>query len=192
MALGALESATGNATDCMHVDGSSGPCGDATPSFVDADALTGIVDGSNTSFSLSNAPNPAASLAVYRNGMLDKAGVDYTVNGGSIQFLAASTPQPGDTLLASYRLTAEGSGGRGASVSESSGAVRRHGRGHRAPRRLPASEAAPSPGACWRRATGWRFSSTWSTRAAAAVTPSQSSGEEPPSCSAPRRLATRW
>jgi len=109
--LGVLESATGSATDCMHVDGSSGACGDTTPSFVDADTLSGIVDGSNTSFSLSNAPNPAASLAVYRNGMLDKAGQDYTVSGSAIQFLTASTPQPGDTLLASYRLTGSGSGG---------------------------------------------------------------------------------
>jgi hypothetical protein len=108
-ALGILESATGNATDCVHVDGSSGACG-ATASFVDAAALSGIVDGSNTSFSLSSAPNPAASLAIYRNGMLDKAGVDYTVSGSSIQFLTASTPQPGDTLLASYRLTGSTTG----------------------------------------------------------------------------------
>jgi len=110
-ALGILESATGSASDCMHVDGSSGACGDSTPSFVDADTLSGIVDGSNTTFSLSNAPNPAASLAVYRNGMLDKAGLDYTANGGSIQFVAGAAPQPGDTLLASYRLAGEGSGG---------------------------------------------------------------------------------
>jgi hypothetical protein len=110
-ALGLLESATGNATDCMHVDGSSGACGGAAPSFVDADTLTGIVDGANTAFTLSAAPNPAASLAVYRNGMMDKAGVDYTVNGAAIQFLTASTPQPGDTLLASYRMGGSGSGG---------------------------------------------------------------------------------
>jgi len=66
-ALGLLESATGNATDCMHVDGRR-DVRRAAPSFVDADALTGIVDGSNTSFTLSNTPNPKASLAIYRNG----------------------------------------------------------------------------------------------------------------------------
>ena len=108
--LGSLESASGSPSDCVRVDGSSGPCGDTTPSFVDGDTLSGIVDGSNPSFSLSNAPNPAASLAVYRNGMLQKAGLDYTVNGPNVQFLAASTPQPGDTLLAFYRLTGNGSG----------------------------------------------------------------------------------
>ena len=109
--LGVLESATGSATDCMHVDGSSGVCGGAAAAFVDADTLTGIVDGSNTSFTLSNVPNPAASLAVHRNGMLDKASVDYTVSGAAIQFLTASVPQPGDTLLASYRIGGSGSGG---------------------------------------------------------------------------------
>jgi hypothetical protein len=112
-ALGLLESATGNATDCMHVDGSSGACGGAAPSFVDADALTGIVDGANTSFTLSNTPSPAASLALYQNGMIDKAGVDYTVSGAAITFLTASTPQPGDTLLASYRMGGSGSGSSG-------------------------------------------------------------------------------
>ena len=107
--LGALESATGNAGDCVHVDGSSGPCGANSPSFMDADSLSGIVDGSNVTFTLSGAPSPASSLAVYRNGVLQKAGSDYTLSGSGIQFVGASTPQPGDTLLASYRLgTASG------------------------------------------------------------------------------------
>jgi hypothetical protein len=110
-ALGALESAGGNATDCVHVDGSSGPCGSgATPSFVDGDSPAGIVDGSNTSFTLSAVPNPAASLAVYRNGILQKTGQDYTATDSTIQFVAAAAPQPGDTLLASYRLTGADSG----------------------------------------------------------------------------------
>jgi hypothetical protein len=109
-ALGAIESASGNATDCMHVDGSSGPCGGVQPSFVDGDSPAGIVDGSNTSFTLSAVPNPASSLAVYRNGMLQKIGQDYTLTGGTIQFVAAAAPQPGDTLLAGYRLTGTDSG----------------------------------------------------------------------------------
>ena len=108
--LGALESASGNATDCVHVDGSSGPCGGSQPSFVDGDSPAGIVDGSNTSFTLSAVPNPAASLAVYRNGMLQKTGQDYTATGSTIQFVAAGAPQPGDTLLASYRLSGADSG----------------------------------------------------------------------------------
>jgi hypothetical protein len=109
-ALGAIESASGNATDCMHVDGSSGPCGGVQPSFVDGDSPAGIVDGSNTSFTLSAVPNPASSLAVYRNGMLQKIGQDYSLTGSTIQFVTAGAPQPGDTLLAGYRLSGTDSG----------------------------------------------------------------------------------
>src|SRR5271157_3423760 len=108
--LGAIESASGSATDCVHVDGSSGPCGGVQPSFVDGDSPAGMVDGSNTSFTLSAVPNPASSLAVFRNGVLQKTGQDYTLTGGTIQFVAATAPQPGDTLLAGYRLTGTDSG----------------------------------------------------------------------------------
>ena len=109
-ASGGIDSVTGNSTDCVHVDGSTAPCGSQAPSFVDGDTLTGIVDGSNASFALSAAPNPAASLVLYRNGMLQKAGLDFALNNNTIQFVAASTPQPGDTLLASYRLTGSATG----------------------------------------------------------------------------------
>ena len=101
---GLISTAAGNATDCVHVDGSSGPCGTSGPSFVDGDSPAGIVDGSNTTFGLSAVPDPVGSLAVYRNGMLQKTGQDYTLAGTTITFVAAATPQPGDTLLASYRL----------------------------------------------------------------------------------------
>jgi hypothetical protein len=100
---GLVESASGNATDCMHVDGSSGPCGGGAPTFVDGDLPTGIVDGSNATFALTAVPAPSASLSFYRNGMLQKPSVDYTATGNSVQFLTGATPQPGDTLLASYR-----------------------------------------------------------------------------------------
>ena len=133
-ALGALESAVGDATECVHVDGSSGPCGGVQPSYVDGDLPAGIVDGSNTSFTLSDTPDPAISLALYRNGLLQKAGQDYTLTGAAIQFVAADAPQPGDTLLASYRFDG-GSGslgrpayrgfGRGTTVSHAGGAVQR-------------------------------------------------------------------
>jgi len=105
---GLMESVSGNPTDCVHVDGSTGACGSA-PSFVDGDTLAGIVDGSNTSFSLSQTPSPVASLSVYRNGVLLKSGgQDYSLTGNTIQFAAAAIPQPGDTLLASYRIDSGG------------------------------------------------------------------------------------
>jgi hypothetical protein len=71
---------------------------------VDAEALAGIVDGANTAFSLAGTPNPPGSLAVYRNGMLQKPGADYEVAARSVQFVSGAAPQPGDTLLASYRV----------------------------------------------------------------------------------------
>ncbi len=106
-ASGALESVSGNPSDCVRVDGSSGPCGADAPSFVDGDSPAGIVDGANTVFALTATPDPVSSLAVYRNGMLQKSGQDYTISGSTLQFLAVSTPQPGDTLLASYRLSGD-------------------------------------------------------------------------------------
>src|SRR4051794_21287616 len=101
---GALESVSGAATDCVRVDGSAGPCGATPPSFVDGDSPAGIVDGANPGFTISAAPDPVSSLSIYRNGLLQKLGSDYTFSGRTAQFVAAAIPQPGDTLLASYRL----------------------------------------------------------------------------------------
>jgi hypothetical protein len=72
------------------------------------------VDGANTTFSLAAVPDPMSSLAVYRNGILQKSGSDYTITGRTVQFAAASVPQPGDTLLAAYRL----GGGAAAGASQ--------------------------------------------------------------------------
>ena len=113
---GLVEAATGTATDCMHVDGSSGPCGTGTPTFVDGDLPGGIIDGSNGTFTLTAVPAPSTSLSFYRNGILQKPSVDYTATGNSVQFLTGATPQPGDILLASYRL-ADSTGGVATSFS---------------------------------------------------------------------------
>jgi hypothetical protein len=108
---GQVDSVVGNPADCVHVDGTSGPCGSGSSgyNFVDADSPAGVVDGSNTTFALNGVPNPPSSIAFYRNGVLQKAGFDYTLSGNAIQFVAAATPQPADVLLASYRTSAGGS-----------------------------------------------------------------------------------
>ena len=107
-AAGEIEAVVGNLTDCVRVDGSAGPCGvsggSAGPGFVDGETPVGLINGSNTVFTVANAPSPAASLALYRNGLMQKAGVDYTVSGNVITFAAGSAPQPGDVLAANYRL----------------------------------------------------------------------------------------
>jgi hypothetical protein len=102
---GMIDSVTGSASDCVRVDGSSGPCGGDPPAFVDGDLPSGIVDGANTIFTLSGTPDPPSSLAIYRNGLLQKISQDYTFAGRTLQFVTDAAPQPGDTLLASYRLT---------------------------------------------------------------------------------------
>ena len=70
--------------------------------FVDAETPVGTVNGSNTAFTLSSAPNPASSVIVYRNG-LRVASAAYSVAGSTITFASGEVPQTGDVLLCSYR-----------------------------------------------------------------------------------------
>lgn len=102
---GEIDGVIGPDSDCVRVDGTSAPCGTAggVPfSFVDAEAPAGTIDAGNTGFTLMNAPNPPASLRLYRNGVLLRPGVDHTLSGSAITFFTA--PKPGDSLLAFYRL----------------------------------------------------------------------------------------
>jgi hypothetical protein len=103
--VGQIEGALGTSTDCIHVDGTSGICGSAgSPiAFVDEESPGGVVDGSNATFTIANTPSPVGSLHLFRNGILQKVGFDYILTGSTITFFAVATPQPGDTLLASYR-----------------------------------------------------------------------------------------
>jgi hypothetical protein len=104
---GQVDAAAGNLSDCMRVDGSSGPCGSSgggvLPSFSDGEVPAGTVNGANTAFTLAFAPSPVASLELYVNGLRMEAGTDYQVLGKALTFLTVSTPQTGDLLLASYR-----------------------------------------------------------------------------------------
>ncbi len=105
-AAGEIESVAGNASDCVRVDGSASTCFDtaALASFVDAEVPLGATDGYNTYFTVQTVPVPSTSLQLYRNGVYQTAGVDYTVSSNSIRFLTGAVPQPGDSLLASYRV----------------------------------------------------------------------------------------
>jgi hypothetical protein len=101
---GELEAVIGNPSDCVMVDGSTGPCGGGGPQFVDLEVPGGVIDGVNTTFTLANTPNPATSLVLFRNGVVQQPSVDYTLNGSTVQFMAGAIPQPGDTLTAWYRM----------------------------------------------------------------------------------------
>lgn len=108
---GQIDAASGNLGDCMHVDGSSGACGSGTsggtggilPLYSDAETPSGTLDGINTTFTLLFAPSPVNSLILFRNGLLQTHGFDYSLAGNVVTFLAGSVPQAGDELIASYR-----------------------------------------------------------------------------------------
>jgi hypothetical protein len=104
-ATGAIDAATGNLSDCLHVDSTSGPCSSTSITFVDGEVPAGTANGTNAAFTLANVPNPPTSLALYRNGLLLDPGADYTLSSNAISFLAGAVPQPTDILLASYRLS---------------------------------------------------------------------------------------
>jgi hypothetical protein len=105
---GALEGVLGNLGDCVKVDGTAGACGTGGgggggPVFVDAETPTGAVDGANSVFTLSNSPSPSGSLQVFRNGMLQRVSLDYSLSGGTITFLSGAVPQNGDVIQTYYR-----------------------------------------------------------------------------------------
>jgi hypothetical protein len=103
-ATGAIDGAAGNLTDCLHVDGTSGPCASVSTTFIDGEVPAGIINGSNASFTLANVPNPSISLALFRNGLLLTQGGDYTLASNAITFLTGAIPQLNDILAAYYRL----------------------------------------------------------------------------------------
>jgi len=118
---GALEAVSGNVTDCVHVDGTSGPCGTGggvAPGFVDGETPSGLINGSNVIFTLADQPNPSTSLELYRNGLLQLPATDYTLSGNVVTFATAATPQVGDLLQAFYRLS-----GGAAPLTQAGGAL---------------------------------------------------------------------
>ena len=71
--------------------------------YVDLESPAGPINGVNRQYRLSSAPTPASSLHFYRNGLLQKQGVDYELSVDTVTFIPAATPGIGDTLAASYR-----------------------------------------------------------------------------------------
>jgi hypothetical protein len=62
---------------------------------------TGAIDGSNATFTLAQAPSPAASLLLFLSGLLQSpGGNDFTLSGATITFV--DPPASGSALLAHY------------------------------------------------------------------------------------------
>lgn len=72
-------------------------------SFSYGEVPGGAMDGTNAVFTVAQAPQPAASLNLYRNGIALSPGVDYTFSGVTITFVSA--PHPGDILFCWYRIS---------------------------------------------------------------------------------------
>ena len=62
------------------------------------------VDGANAHLRFRIRRVPPTSLELFRNGIVQKPSVDYSLTGATVQFLTGAIPQSGDTLLAWYRL----------------------------------------------------------------------------------------
>lgn len=68
---------------------------------VSGETPSGAVNGTNAVFTLADAPSPAASLMLFLNGILQRAGGhDFTLSGSTVTF--AEAPPSGSVLLAHY------------------------------------------------------------------------------------------
>jgi Abnormal spindle-like microcephaly-assoc'd, ASPM-SPD-2-Hydin len=70
--------------------------------FIDAETPGGAMNGANAAFTLAQTPNPAPSLEIFRNGILQHASNDYTLSGSTITF--TNIPLAADILVAYYRV----------------------------------------------------------------------------------------
>lgn len=96
---------TGLANLNTTVSGLSTSSGSAPFAFEDGDVPAGATNGSNMAFTLSATPSPATSLSLYRNGLLQKPGIDFTLSGAAITFTSPAVPKTGDSLQAFYRIS---------------------------------------------------------------------------------------
>ncbi|HYO82018.1 MAG TPA: hypothetical protein VES20_11485 [Bryobacteraceae bacterium] len=105
-ASGGIEGVIGDPSNCVRVDGTATPCGTggSVVTFIDNEVPAGSLNGSNGVFTLTTAPAPASSLALYRNGLLQRVGVNYEIAGSTITFTTGNIPGSGDVLLSSYRV----------------------------------------------------------------------------------------
>jgi uncharacterized protein YoxC len=82
--------------------------GSTTAVFADGETPSGTMDGSNGTFALTAAPAPAASLQLYRNGLQQMSGIDFTLSGNTITFLNGNVPRASDIVQAFYRVPGTG------------------------------------------------------------------------------------
>jgi hypothetical protein len=79
-------------------------------SFADGETPQGTIDGNNAVFTLTSPPASGSTLSLFRNGVLQANGIDYSISGKTITFASVSIPKSNDLLLAYYRLSGTSSG----------------------------------------------------------------------------------
>jgi len=100
-------SATLDLADCIDLGAAAtAPCPASSPgdvNFADSETLTGTLNGTNAVFALAHAPQPVASMQLFRNGILMTRFVDFTISGSAVTFVSGQIPAAGDHLTAWYR-----------------------------------------------------------------------------------------
>ena len=89
---GSLDTVSGIESDCVRVDGTSGPCGGEGYRYVDAETPGGAIDGVNPTFTLAAMPKPRASLSMYRNGLLLAVRFGLFLDRPALQFTPGVRP----------------------------------------------------------------------------------------------------
>lgn len=74
--------------------------------FVYNETPAGAQTGVNDTFTLLSNPNPAGSLLLRKNGqVLTAGGVDYTLSGDSVVYVAAQIPVSDDVVKCDYSVS---------------------------------------------------------------------------------------
>ncbi|CAM6006426.1 unnamed protein product, partial [Sphagnum balticum] len=111
-----LVTAASQSTNCP---GGSG--GTVIAGTVQNEVPVGAINGTNATFTISHTPSPTY-IQLYRNGLLQALGTDYSLTGTTITFITASIPQSGDTLAAWYTY-GTGGGGSGNATTVNGAAI---------------------------------------------------------------------
>lgn len=78
--------------------------GGGGPNFADKEVPTGLINGSNTVFTLANTPASGSEQVIVNGLMLyPGSGNDYMIVTNTITFLTGAIPQTGDRLFVNYR-----------------------------------------------------------------------------------------
>lgn len=79
--------------------------------WINNETPAGTIDGTNTTFTLAQVPNPSSSVLLTKNGQILYSTLGYTINGKTVTFASGYIPQPatagdplGDSLRAWYQI----------------------------------------------------------------------------------------